>query len=218
MDSEPNYGTLFRIYLPAAKTAADLPQPRPKPEEAALRGGKEIFLVADDHDGIREMVRTALQGCGYRVLLAMNGEEAIHIFEERSREISLVVLDMVMPHVGGLEAAARMRQLRAELPVIFTTGYSAENEALTKVIRNRRHRSGKTITIPKNSRGAFVNCWTPRWFLREFQRKPRQINLLHSPRFFTESSTAENSGAIFFLLIALVRVQQLVGALQKHFG
>ncbi len=135
VDSELNCGTVFRIYLPAAKTAAELPQPRPKPEEAALRGGTEMILVADDHDGIREMVRTALQGCGYRVLLAMNGEEAIHIFEERSREISLVVLDMVMPHVGGLEAAARMRQLRAELPVIFTTGYSAENEALTKVIQ-----------------------------------------------------------------------------------
>jgi two-component system, cell cycle sensor histidine kinase and response regulator CckA len=135
VDSELNCGTVFRIYLPVAKTAAELTQQRSKPEEDALRGGTEMILVADDHDGIREMVRTALQCCGYRVLLAMNGEEAIHIFEERSREISLVVLDMVMPHIGGLEAAARMRQMRAELPVIFTTGYSAENEALTKVIQ-----------------------------------------------------------------------------------
>jgi len=134
VDSEPNHGTTFRIYLPAVKAAVEPAQPRSKPEETAFRGGKETLLVADDHEGIREMVRSALEGCGYRVLLAVNGEEAIRIFEENTREISLAVVDMVMPRLGGLEAAKRMRQIHAELPVIFTTGYSAENEALTRVI------------------------------------------------------------------------------------
>ncbi len=134
VDSAPNHGTTFRIYLPAVKNAADLARPRSKPEETAFRGGKETLLVADDHEGIREMVRSALEGCGYRVLFAVNGEEAIRMFEEHAREISLVVLDVVMPRIGGLEAAKRMRQIRPELPVIFTTGYSADHEALTKVI------------------------------------------------------------------------------------
>ena len=134
VESEPNKGTQFRIYLPAVKSPADLAEPRSKLEETSFRGGKETLLVADDHEGIREMVRSALEGCGYRVLFAVNGEEAIHIFEEHVSEIRLVVLDMVMPRVGGLEAARRMRQIRPELPVIFTTGYSADHEALTRVI------------------------------------------------------------------------------------
>jgi two-component system, cell cycle sensor histidine kinase and response regulator CckA len=135
VDSEPNHGSTFRIYLPVVKSAAvDLAQPNLKPEENVLRGGNETLLVADDHEGIREMVRSALEGRGYRVLLAVNGEEAILTFENHSREISLVVLDMVMPRIGGLEAAKRMKQIRPELPVIFTTGYSSENEALSKVI------------------------------------------------------------------------------------
>jgi CheY-like chemotaxis protein len=111
-----------------------LAQPNFKPEETVLRGGKETLLVADDHEGIREMVRSALEGCGYRVLLAVNGEEAIRTFEDHAREINLVIVDMVMPRIGGLEAAKRMQQIRPELPVIFTTGYSSDNEALTKVI------------------------------------------------------------------------------------
>jgi two-component system cell cycle sensor histidine kinase/response regulator CckA len=135
VDSEPNHGATFRIYLPVVKSAAvDLAQSNFKPDETVLRGGKETLLVADDHEGIREMMRSALEGCGYRVLLAVNGEEAIRTFENHSREISLVVVDMVMPRIGGLEAAKRMQQIRPELPIIFTTGYSSDNEALTKVI------------------------------------------------------------------------------------
>ena len=135
MDSELNRGTKFRIYLPVVKSAAvDLSQPNLKPEENVLCGGNETLLVADDHEGIREMVRSALEGCGYRILLAVNGEEAIRTFENHVNEISLVVVDMVMPRIGGLEAAKRMKQIRPELPVIFTTGYSSDNEALTKVI------------------------------------------------------------------------------------
>jgi two-component system, cell cycle sensor histidine kinase and response regulator CckA len=136
VDSEPKVGTTFRIYLPAVKSAVEPVRPRTKPEQIALRGGTETLLVADDHEGIREMVRTALEGCGYRVLLAANGEEATRMFQEHAQEISLVVLDMVMPRVGGLEAATRMREMNQELPVIFITGYSAENEALSKVIES----------------------------------------------------------------------------------
>jgi two-component system cell cycle sensor histidine kinase/response regulator CckA len=134
VDSAPNYGTTFRIYMPVVKGVTDISQPNFKPEETAFRGGKETLLIADDHEGIREMVRSALEGCGYRVLFAVNGEEAIRTFEENAHEINLVILDMVMPRIGGLEAAKRMRQTRPELPVIFTTGYSSDNEALSKVI------------------------------------------------------------------------------------
>jgi PAS domain S-box-containing protein len=136
VDSEPNFGTTFHIYLPAVKIAVAATSPRSNPEETVFRGGTETILVADDHEGIREMVRTALAGCGYRVLLAMNGEEAIHMVEDHAQEISLAVLDMVMPRIGGLEAAQRMAQIRPQMPVIFTTGYSSENEALSRVIQS----------------------------------------------------------------------------------
>ena len=136
VDSAPNKGTRFRLYLPAVKQAAKLAEPRCIPVETDFRGGKETMLIADDHEGIREMVRSALEGCGYRVLFAVDGEEAILMFEEQASEINLVVLDMVMPRMGGLEAAERMRRIRPELPVIFTTGYRADHEALTTVIEN----------------------------------------------------------------------------------
>jgi nitrogen-specific signal transduction histidine kinase/ActR/RegA family two-component response regulator len=137
VDSEPDRGTTFHIYLPAVKTTTTpAPSPRSRPGETVFRGGTETILVADDHEGIREMVRAALAGFGYRVLLAVDGEEAIRMFEEQPRKISLVVLDMVMPRAGGLEASRRMQQINPRLPVIFTTGYSSENEALTGVIQS----------------------------------------------------------------------------------
>jgi two-component system cell cycle sensor histidine kinase/response regulator CckA len=134
VQSELGRGTTFRICLPAALTAVNTPDSGGIQDEQVLHGGTETLLIADDHEGMREMVCTALESCGYRVLRCMDGEEAIKLFQKHSMEIGLVILDIVMPRLGGREVAARMRTLRPELPVIFTTGYSADNEGLTQVV------------------------------------------------------------------------------------
>jgi PAS domain S-box-containing protein len=136
VESELGHGTTFRILLPAAKNAVSSHQSGTIPEDQALRGGAETVLIADDHEGVREMARAALEGCGYHVLLATDGESAVQIFQRHSQEIALVVLDIVMPRLGGREAAARMRVLRSDLPVIFTTGYSTDNDGLSQVVES----------------------------------------------------------------------------------
>jgi hypothetical protein len=134
VQSDLGRGTTFRIYLPAAVNPVNAPDPAVWPAEQALLGGTETLLIADDHEGVREMACTALESCGYNVLRAVDGEDAIRLFQKHSLEIALVVLDIVMPRMGGRETAARMRILRSDLPVIFTTGYSADNEGLTRVV------------------------------------------------------------------------------------
>lgn len=134
VQSEPGHGTTFRILLPAAKISANAAQSQSKPSEQALRGGTETILLAEDHEGLREVASTALEACGYHVMIANDGEAAVRMFHEHRHEIALVVLDIVMPRLGGREAASLMRAVRPELPVIFTTGYSADNEALSKVV------------------------------------------------------------------------------------
>jgi two-component system, cell cycle sensor histidine kinase and response regulator CckA len=134
VQSELGAGTTFRILLPAAKITGDFPDTQTKPADQSLTRGTETLLIAEDHEGVRDMACTALEACGYRVLVATNGEEAVEIFREKRREIALVVMDIVMPKLGGREATALMRSIRPDVPVIFTTGYSADNEALTQVV------------------------------------------------------------------------------------
>jgi two-component system cell cycle sensor histidine kinase/response regulator CckA len=134
VQSEVGRGTTFRICLPAAVNLVPAPRTDANPDEQTLRGGKETVLLADDHEGVREMGCAALEGYGYRVLRAVDGEDAVRLYERHSLEIALVVLDIVMPKLGGREAAARMRARRPDLPVIFITGYSSDSGGLTQVV------------------------------------------------------------------------------------
>lgn len=76
------------------------------------------------------MARATLEGLGYQVLLASDGEAAVRMFCEQPEGIALVVLDVVMPKLGGPEAYPKMCAVKPDLPVLFTTGYSAESGSL----------------------------------------------------------------------------------------
>jgi PAS domain S-box-containing protein len=121
VDSEPGMGTKVRIELPAAEetTAA-------APPAAPLRSpsGGETILVAEDESLVREVVVHMLRRAGYRVLAAADGAEAVASFEANPDGIDLVLLDMVMPSLGGADAYAAMARIRADLPVLFTSGYA----------------------------------------------------------------------------------------------
>ncbi len=126
--SEPGQGTTFQVYLPASSGlpgAIELAT-----SEDAQKGGTETILVAEDHDGLRELVRTTLASQGYGVILASNGQEAVRMFKANSEEIRLVVLDVVMPFLSGPEAHSQMCAVRPDLPVIFMTGHTAELASL----------------------------------------------------------------------------------------
>ncbi len=124
--SEPGRGSTFHIYLPVSSGVPEKESRKEKPSAEPVRGGTETILVAEDHDGVREVARATLERLGYAVMLAADGEQALQMFQEHPDDIALAVLDVVLPKLGGQEVYARMCAAKPDVPVLFTTGYSAE--------------------------------------------------------------------------------------------
>ncbi|ATX79996.1 PAS domain S-box-containing protein [Mariprofundus aestuarium] len=120
VDSVPGGGTTFTIYLPLVESATEAERVRPQQVAA---GQNELILVADDEALVLEMYESVLNELGYRVVAARNGEEAVRLFEHNMNELALVILDVVMPVLGGIDAAKRIKQLGGHLPIVFATGY-----------------------------------------------------------------------------------------------
>jgi two-component system response regulator (stage 0 sporulation protein F) len=91
-------------------------------------GHRPVVIIADDEDGLREMLCMVLEHEGYEVLEARNGADALKLFESRRFEIAAVMLDVQMPVLGGLEAYTRIRAMSPQTPVILGTGYVGEAE------------------------------------------------------------------------------------------
>jgi len=126
VESVPGGGSLFRIYLPEAlqKDAA-----LEKSPAGTHPGGAETILIVDDEPDIREMDSQLLSALGYRTITAEDGEVASRIFRERGREIGLVLLDIIMPRMGGKGTFRTLRQMAPALPVLLTSGYTVEGLA-----------------------------------------------------------------------------------------
>jgi nitrogen-specific signal transduction histidine kinase/ActR/RegA family two-component response regulator len=130
--SEPGQGTTFHVYLLASSGSPEAIELATS--EDAQKGGTETILVAEDHEGLRELVRKTLTSQGYSVILASNGRDAVHMFKVNSEEIRLVVLDVVMPFLSGPEAYSQMCAIKPDLPVIFMSGHVAESVSLNSKI------------------------------------------------------------------------------------
>jgi len=127
--SEVGQGTLFRAYLPAAqRQGSEGSSDCQRLGSVADARGTETLLLAEDHDAIREMARQTLVNLGYRVLSAVDGEEALRLCEGETPAIA--ILDLVMPKLGGQETAARLAERFEKLPILFTSGYSQESRGL----------------------------------------------------------------------------------------
>jgi len=127
LDSRPGEGATFRIYFPAAEAVSEEKKGKEKErkEEAAIRGGSETILLAEDEEAIRNIAERSLRGYGYEVLVARDGAEAVALCEAHP-EIAIAVLDVVMPRMGGKEALDAMRRIRPGIPALFTSGYSTD--------------------------------------------------------------------------------------------
>jgi signal transduction histidine kinase len=121
--SEVGHGTTFKIYLPAQEKAVEEKVHETQP---MLKGGAETILVAEDDETLQRLLTGMLTGLGYKVILTRDGEAAVETYSSHRDQIDLVILDMVMPRMGGREAYERIRTLGSDVPVIFMTGYSAE--------------------------------------------------------------------------------------------
>ncbi len=122
--SEPNKGTRFNIYLPITK-AADMEESG----EAEDIMGSGTILVIDDEADIRELCRDMLEPLGYTVLLAGSGSDGINLFRAMKDRISLVIVDMIMPKMGGSEVFQALRTIKPDVKVILCSGYSNEGFA-----------------------------------------------------------------------------------------
>ena len=121
VESEPDRGSTFRVRLPVSvpKTSAA----EPETTRRASRGHETILLVEDD-EAVRTLARTVLEGRGYRVLVASDGEAALSVAAAHEGTIDLLVSDVVMPRLGGREVANRLREARPGLRTLFVSGYT----------------------------------------------------------------------------------------------
>jgi len=120
--SEVGHGTTFKIYLPAllAETPPDLPV-----IPSSLQGGTETILLVDDEELIRDLGKRILSKAGYTVLAASNGREALDLYRSNKGNISLVMLDLIMPGMGGKQCIEGLLKIDPDVKVLVASGYSA---------------------------------------------------------------------------------------------
>lgn len=133
--SEPKMGTTFRVYIPVSNAA--VPSATASQDDAQVAGGTETVLVAEDHDGLRQLATETLTKLGYQVIASADGEDAVRAFRTHAASIHLAVLDVVLPKLNGPEIYSRICADRPDMPVIFATGYSADFALLQKVQQQR---------------------------------------------------------------------------------
>jgi len=121
--SEVGQGATFKIYLPRVATGAE--QRAIHPDADAMPRGIETILLVEDEPMVRAPTARTLREHGYTVLEAANGEEALRIAQEQpGLAIQLLLTDVVMPHIGGRDVAARLKALHPTLKVVFASGYT----------------------------------------------------------------------------------------------
>jgi two-component system cell cycle sensor histidine kinase/response regulator CckA len=124
VESEPNSGTTFHIYLPASKEGVRKEMDANWGKE--VPGGNETILVAEDEPDLLELTRIFLAGYGYKVLEAANAEQAIRTADEFTGEIHLLLTDVIMPGISGRQLAEKITSKRPKMKVVYMTGYTDE--------------------------------------------------------------------------------------------
>ncbi|MBP1628408.1 MAG: histidine kinase [Holophagaceae bacterium] len=151
--SEPGQGTVFRIYLPEHQ----MDEPRAVPTTTVeVPVGSEHILVVDDDDSALQTIHALLESLGYKVAMADNSPEALEKVKQAPFALDLVITDMTMPKMTGLELAREIQSIRADLPVILCSGYSqgllqdlAEEQGILAIVQKPYTISQMAQTIRK---------------------------------------------------------------------
>lgn len=134
VNSEPQKGTTFKIYLPGVEEAAAPAKAADAPVQ--IDRGSETILLVEDETNVRELLCGMLRSKGYEVLEAARGEEALALGKNHSQPIHLIVTDMVMPQMNGRELARRLCALHPESNVLYMTGYAGNKIGAIDVLEN----------------------------------------------------------------------------------
>jgi CheY-like chemotaxis protein len=127
VESAPGEGTTFKIILPSARSSEMAIEV--EPVDAGEGRGSEVVLLVEDEDAVRRLVERALGQKGYEVLSAAHGDEAMNIVSSRGADIEVLITDIVMPRMGGLEVAALVKERVPGVKVLYISGYSDSEEA-----------------------------------------------------------------------------------------
>ena len=122
VDSQPEEGTTFQIFLPQAEGESALKESRPLSPQ--LLQGSETILVVEDNDLVRDMTSEVLKQYGYKVIEAPGGEKALKVIQEYPGKIDLLLTDVVMPDLNGRELADQILTLKPGIRVLYMSGYT----------------------------------------------------------------------------------------------
>lgn len=140
VESEVGKGTAFHLYLPIKE---EMPRPVDQDKTELSHGDGETLLLVDDEDDIRTTTQELLNSLGYETLEAADGEEALEIYSANRDRVGLVITDMVMPKMGGIDLTKAIHQLDKNTPVIFMTGYD-----MGHLLESEEFESNHVITKP----------------------------------------------------------------------
>lgn len=150
VESDPVCGTAFHIYLPASSKT-----PHKKKQEfstSKTRTGSETILLVDDEKVITDVTGAMLRALGYKVIIASDGEEAVTVYQKSGDHIDVVIMDIVMPGMGGGEAIDLIRAINPAVKVILCSGYSMSGAVKAIMDKGVRHFLKKPFTLDKFSR------------------------------------------------------------------
>jgi PAS domain S-box-containing protein len=122
VSSNPGKGATFTIYFPLLATST-VEEPASAP--AKIARGTETVLLAEDDKTVRDLTRYVLEGSGYQVIEAADGEEAVQRFFDDRKRIDLLIIDIIMPKKNGKEAYREIKKIRPDIRVLFMSGYMA---------------------------------------------------------------------------------------------
>lgn len=157
--SEAGLGTTFKIYLPTAEPAAVEPAAAPVCAEPS-RGGAETILVVEDEALVRGVICRTLREKGYTVLEARDGAEALDVLAGTDKPVGLVLTDLVMPKMGGVELGKRLKTDYPQIKVIYASGYTDEAIIQTTGLKPGTSFLQKPITQQALLRSVTRTLWT----------------------------------------------------------
>ncbi|MCX5845658.1 MAG: PAS domain S-box protein [Deltaproteobacteria bacterium] len=141
--SEKGQGTTFNLYLPASEKEVI----RERKVSDTFLTGKETVLIIDDEEMILAVTREMLESLGYKVHTAGRGREAINAYSAKQEEIDLVILDMIMPEMGGGETFDHLKEINPDIKVILSSGYALNGQANKIMERGCRAFIQKPFTV-----------------------------------------------------------------------
>lgn len=140
--SEPDRGTIFKIYMPKAGMEND--ESIGNTSQPDMKAGSETILLVEDESTVRRLGREILESCGYSVVEASNGRDAMELLDANGKIVDLMITDVVMPEMGGRELAETITKDRPNIKVLYTSGYTDD----TRIRQGIRDESSNFLQKP----------------------------------------------------------------------